>query len=178
MSKIALTDLETTGLNPNVAEIVEIACIIFDSHTFEIEKEFEIKIMPTHIMDADPKALEVNGFNLEEWEEASAVDLHTAMTQFAAFTKDAVFMAFNSPFDIGFLDHAARETGIKMTYRWYPLCLRSIAWTHMPHTGMFNWSLKEVCEKLGVPPEPAVHRAMNGVMAEYGVYKALLNKGN
>lgn len=173
MSRIALTDLETTGLNAAEHEIVEIACVIFDSHTFEIEASFEKKVWPRSPDRADSKALEVNGYNGPAWKNAGAVHLEVALKQYATLTKDCVFMAFNSPFDVGFLQAAERKTGVKIQHRRYPICLRSLAWFAMPHTGMFRWSMKEVCEKLGITPEPDVHRAMNGVMCEFEIYKKI-----
>lgn len=176
MSKIALTDVETTGLDPSVHGIVEIACRIFDNHTFEVEKEFSYKIMPEPGYVMDPKAQAVNGFSEAEWKREGAVTLRVAMLNYTEKTKDCVFMAFNAPFDLGFLEAACKKTNLKMTTRWYPICLRAIAWFAMPHTGMFKWSMKEVCQKLGVPPEPDEHRAMNGVIAEFEIYKLLAQK--
>lgn len=176
MSRIALTDIETTGLDAQFNEIVEIACVVFDSHTFEILETYERKVWPKFPERAHPKAIEVNGYNGAEWKTGGAVHLEVAIKEYAKLTKDCVFMAFNAPFDLSFLDAAAKTTKIGMTYRWYPICLRAIAWHAMPHTGMFKWSMKEVCEKLGIPPEPAQHRALNGVMCEYEIYKNLAPK--
>lgn len=174
MSKIILTDVETTGLDAQFHEIIEIAAIVFDSHTFEIEKTFEAKVWPQFPDRIDAKAQAVNGYTVEEW-KGNAKLLETAMKEYNAIAKDCVFMSFNAPFDISFLDAAYKKTSLKAAYRWYPICLRAIAWHTMPHTGMFKWSMKEVCEKLGVPPEPDQHRALNGVMAEFGIYKKLVD---
>lgn len=173
MAKITLIDLETTGLDPHHHEICEIACIVFDSHTFEIEATYERKVWPKFLDRIDPKAQAVNGYNGDEWRKGGAVPLEVALKELIAHTKGNVLMAFNSPFDVGFLQAAERKHGIDLGARRYPICLRSLAWASMPHTGMFKWSLKEVCEKLGIPPEPAVHRALNGVMCEFEVYKAI-----
>lgn len=173
MSKIILTDLETTGLDAQYHEIIEIAAIVFDSHTLEIEGTFESKVYPSLPERIDAKAQAVNGYNAEEW-KSNARLLETALKMYNIMAKDCVFMSFNSPFDISFLDAAYKKINTKAAYRWYPLCLRSIAWQMMPHTGMFKWSMKEVCEKLGIPPEPDQHRALNGVMAEFEIYKKLV----
>lgn len=84
-------------------------------------------------------------------------------------------MSYNVAFDMGFLLQAIRTTGLGAPGTRAPnLCLQTMAYTMMPHQGMFSWSMKNVCAKLGIPPEPAMHRAMNGVMAEFEIYKKLM----
>ncbi len=83
-------------------------------------------------------------------------------------------MSFNIHFDASFLDEAERKTGIELYFKRYPICLRAIAWDRLDHRNPFDrWSMKEVCEKLGIPPEPAIHRAMHGVEAEFEIYKKI-----
>ena len=172
--KIALLDCETTGLDAQIHEILEIAVIVFDDDTLEILDTYEAKVRPEHIETAHPKALAVNGYTPEEWEKAKAVSLDTMMRTLSAGTKDCIVMAYNIHFDLSFLDEAKRKTGIELHFQRYPICLRAIAWHELDHRNPFDtWSMKSVCEKLGVPPEPAQHRALNGVMAEFGIYKTL-----
>lgn len=172
--KIALLDCETSHLDAQIGEILEIACIVFDDETLEILDQYQTKVLPEHIETAHPKALAVNGYTDAEWKKAKAVSLKDMMTSLSAGTNDCVVMAFNIHFDLSFLDQATRTTGITLNFKRYPICLRAIAWHQLSHRNPFDgWSMKEVCQKLGVPPEPATHRAMNGVMAEFGIYKAL-----
>lgn len=172
--KIALIDIETTGLDEQVGEIIEVACIVFDDETLEVLDTYETKVYPEHIETAHPKALKTNGYTTEEWDKSSTVYLEDMMKALANGADNCVFMSFNVHFDLKYLDQAARTTGINLNFKRYPICLRAIAWHALPHNNPFDrWSMKEVCEKLGVPPEPAEHRAMNGVLAEFGIYKAL-----
>lgn len=172
--KIALIDCETSGLDAQLHEILEIACIVFDDETLAITDTYETKVHPTHIETAHPKALATNGYTRKEWDKAKAVSLKDMMKALANGTDDCIFMAFNAPFDLSFLKQAEKDTGITLNFKRYPICLRAIAWHQLPHRNPFDrWSMKEVCEKLGVPPEPAQHRAMNGVLAEFEVYKKL-----
>lgn len=172
--KIALLDCETTGLDAQLHEILEIAVIVFDDETLEPLDTYETKVWPEHIDTAHPKALQVNGYSKEEWSKAGAVPLKDMMMALSAGTDDCVVMAYNIHFDLSFLDQAQRTTGIALNFKRYPICLRAIAWHELDHRNPFEgWSMKSVCEKLGVPPEPNQHRAMNGVVAEFEIYKAL-----
>lgn len=172
--KIALLDVETSGLDASVHEILEIAVVVFDDETLEILDTYETKVHPEHIETAHPRALEVNGYTPEEWKKSKAVSLDTMMRTLSAGTQDCIVMAFNIHFDLSYLDEATRKTGIILNFKRYPICLRAIAWHQLDHRNPFDgWSMKSVCERLGVPPEPATHRALNGVMAEFGIYKAL-----
>ena len=175
--KIALLDVETTGLDASIHEILEIAVIVFDDDTLKILDKYETKVYPEHIDTAHPKALAVNGYTPEEWDKAGAVYLEEMMRSLANGTDGCVFMAFNAPFDLGFLKQAEKSTGITLNFKRYPICLRAIAWATLDHRNPLDtWSMKETCLKLGVTPEPVQHRAMNGVMCEFEIYKELRDR--
>lgn len=171
MTKIALIDLETTGLDPAKHEIIEIACIILDSGDFSVKKTLEIKVKPENPEHGDPKAFEVNGYNSFDWQEAA--DLKFAMTELARITSYATMLAYNVSFDYGFLKAAFDKTGVKDTMNYQRLDLLTLAWFQLPHLELKSWKLKSVAEHLGVPPEPTIHRAMNGALCAYEVLKKL-----
>ena len=168
---ISLTDLETTGLDPFSHEIIEMGCVVFDSKTLEIITTFESKIAPTHIETASTRALEVNGFLAKDWKYAPS--LPYVLTQYAALTSNTVFLAQNVTFDWSFLQAASKAENIPLNFVRPTLDLPSMAVAKIPHDKMQNWSLKTLCVYLGVPPEPKVHRGINGAMTAYEVYKAL-----
>lgn len=171
--KIALTDIETTGLDPLKHEIIEIGLIVFDNKTLEIHGRFNFKIKPENIAGADPKALEVNGYNKEEWEE-DGMTIFQALNFYAEATKGCTFMAHNASFDWSFLSVAFTRDNIKPEMNYHRIDTLSIAWGMLPHNKVFSWSLKTLCSYLGVPTEAKVHRALNGAEAAYGIYKKLM----
>ncbi len=164
---IALTDIETTGLDPKIHEIIEIACILFDDEKFEIINTFEYKIKPEKIEAAAPEAMKVNGYNEEEWKDALSLD--EVMDKYIEFTNGATFMAYNVTFDWGFL----KETGKNFLLHYHRLDLLSMACIKIPREGKTSWSMKSVCKYLDIEPEPEIHRALNGVMKEYEIYTEL-----
>lgn len=169
--KIALVDIETTGLDPRKHEIIEMGVVIFESDTNKIIQCLDMRIKPERPEDGDPKAYALNGYNKEEW--GNCMSLSTAMKLFSTNTVGATFLAYNVTFDWGFMSEAFQKTGIPNEMHYHRMCLMSMAWVKLPHEGQ-GWKLKNVCERLGVEPEPEVHRAINGAMSAFKVYKKLM----
>lgn len=167
--KIAIIDLETTGLLPDKHEIIEIGCALFDLGSASDPDTFEVKIHPMRIKDADPTALRINGYNKEEW--AEAFTLRNALLLLNEFIGEAYFMSYNATFDWPFLVKAYQETGLRDPFHYYRLDILTLAWAALP-PGAFL-SLKKVCEHFEIPPEPQVHRALNGALAAHKVFRKL-----
>ena len=81
---LAFIDTETTGLDPNKHEIIELAVVIArqvpregKGPSLEIIEECEWKIKPQRIELAEEAALRVNGYNEVDW--MFAVDRKKAM---------------------------------------------------------------------------------------------------
>ena len=172
--KIAITDVETTGLLAEKHEIIEIGTVIFDDQTFEILDTIDVKIKPEHIEDADPIALQVNGYNIDDWKDA--VPLSDAMRIYSEKTSGCMFCAHNMIFDFGFMEQAFKKVGLENKFDKHRIDIFTLAWSKIPHDKIPKWSLKTICEYLEIPPEPVVHRGINGAMAEYQVYKKLMQK--
>ena len=71
---LAAFDLETTGLEPAVHDIIEIAIIPLNSDFSRSElPEFVARIKAVHPENADPDSLRINGLNPLEGEEIEQV---------------------------------------------------------------------------------------------------------
>lgn len=170
MNNIIFLDCETTGLNPDKHEIIEIGAVKEDGTTFEC------KVIPLHIKEADPEALKINGYNLKDWGESFL--LHHALQLLNEFVgKDMpYFMAYNTSFDLSFLEKAYRDCNLPWPFHYHKLDLLTLAWAWREKTWDMNLSLslKNVCLALGIEPEPAIHSALNGAQKAYEVYKKLV----
>lgn len=171
---LALTDIETTGLDPHVQEIIEIGLIIVDTTTLEIVEAWDEKITPRYINRAHPKALEVNGYSESLWQHA--VPLERAIATYATKTKKATFCAYNVTFDWSFIEEAFRTTGVVNGMDYHRLDLLTMAWTELSNKGLNGLKLNNVAKFLGLPEEPNPHRAAQGVMTAYTVYKRLMEE--
>ncbi len=179
---LAFIDIETTGLDPTRHEIIEIGCVIavpqpalLGPGTYTIARELEIKIIPTHIETAEPKALEVNGYHKRDWSDA--VPLQQAMETLCAATQGAVMVAQNVSFDWSFLVKAAGETRVPLDRAlwWHKVDIGSMA------MGKFvgkvdapkRYNLRGFCEHFGIKNTDA-HTALSDTRATFEIYKKLI----
>jgi DNA polymerase III alpha subunit (gram-positive type) len=170
--KIAITDVETTGLDSDINEIIEIGLVIFDDQTFEILDTLDVKVKPEHPEIFDPGAKQINGYDEKDWQEA--MSLEQAIKIYADKTAGTMFCAHNMVFDHTFITKALNKFNLVNNFDWHMVDIFTLAWAKIPHDKMTKWSLKTICEYLEIPPEPTVHRGINGAMVEFEVYKKLM----
>lgn len=108
---LAITDLETTGLDPKIHDILEIGLIVVDQVSLAILDTLELKVRPEHIETASPSALLLNGYNERDW--CNAVSLKEAMLAYSSKSAGAVFCSHNVTFDWAFSAEAFSRTGVK-----------------------------------------------------------------
>lgn len=177
---LAFIDTETTGTDPEVHEIIELAVIIArqverpgKGPSLEIIEECEWKIKPQHIEKADEQALRVNGYNEVDW--MFAVDRKKAMEEFAKKTQSAIFISHNLVFDYAFVMKAFEETGVQNIMHYGKLDTISMALARLydaPQADKF--SLRALCELLKVENSKA-HTALADTRALVAVYRKLMN---
>lgn len=176
---LAFVDVETTGLDSDKHEIIQLACVLAKQTPrtgkgpeVTILEEFELKIAPTRLQDAEPDALRVNGFNEMEW--MFAVDLKNAMEHFAKKAKGAIMVAHNLCFDFAFIDKAFKTTGVENTLHFQKIDTLSLAFAqHYNKAEVDKYSLRYLCELYGVKNERA-HTALADTKALYEVYKKMM----
>lgn len=171
-NKLAFTDLETTGLNSKIHEIIEIGCVIVSQPDLEVVEEFELKVKPENISKAEPKALEVNGYNEKDWEDA--MPLHKALQIYSEKTKDCVFVAQNITFDWSFLEEACYKENITLQlWSYHRIDLLSMAFMKLYDTDIKRFNQNELCKYFGVTNEKA-HTALADAKAMFEIYKNLV----
>lgn len=170
---LVVTDVETSGLDPEFHEILEIGAVRCDADTLEQRGRFELKVKPSHLMTADPMALMVNGYNETDWN--SAVPIETALKRYVAFAKGAIFTAHNVAFDWSFLRAALLAARVPNELDYHHLDVGSMAyyvWPLISHEPR-GFKLDRIAMALGIEPEPMPHRALNGAVLEYRVICAV-----
>jgi DNA polymerase III alpha subunit (gram-positive type) len=166
---LAITDIETTGLDAAVHEIIDLAVLIVDQRTLKILDRYHARIKPRHIRTGAKRALAVAGYTESAW--SKAVPLETALEAYAAKARDTVFCSYNVYLSYSFMDAAFRESGVEDPTEYHRLDLFTLAWSRL---GLASPNLDSICKRLDIMPEPLPRRAMDGAIKQLEVLKALL----
>ena len=167
----AFIDIETTGLNLIEHEIIEIGCVV-TTPTLEVVEEFDLKIKPEHIENADRVALKINHYNALDWEDSYS--LKDGMKIFAQKVKDCIMVGQNVAFDSGFIEYAFAKTGIMKSMHYHKLDTISIAFAKLAREpDIEHFSLRELCIRFGIKNEDA-HTGLGDARATYELYKKLM----
>ncbi len=104
--ELVIFDLETTGLNPGLCEIIEIAA--FKVKAGEITDRFHTYVKPSKPIP--PEITELTGIGDETVREAESIE--AALPRFLAFCGELPLVAHNADFDISFIRRACAQQGI------------------------------------------------------------------
>ena len=168
---LAITDIETTGLDVRRHEIIEIGLVVVHQKTFEITDTLDVKVIPTHIETASPDSSIVAGYRPDHW--TGAIALENAMAQYAAKTRGMIFTAHNVSFDWQFIEEAFRLTKFVHKLDYHQVDIPSVAWTLLKGLRP-KMRLSALCDYFGIEREPSPHRGINGAMKAYEVLKKLV----
>lgn len=169
---LAFIDIEATGLNLLKHEIVEIGCVI-TTPLFSVIEEFELKIKPERIEDADPVSLKISHYDSLNW--GDALSLKDGMKIFSKKVKDCIMVGQNVAFDSGFLEYAYAKTGIENSMHYHKLDTISLAWAKLhKEPDLEHFSLRELCLRFGIKNKHA-HTALSDARATFELYKKLMS---
>lgn len=172
---LAFIDTETTGLDFDTNEIIEIGGVIViqGDGSFEIIDEFSFKIKPEHIETANPTALKINKYDPDAWKDALA--LSDAMKIFSEKTDNAVMIGHNISFDASFIEKAFRTTGIaNKMYHYLTLDTVSIAYAKLNKIDdIKRLTLHELCDYFKIENKEE-HSALSDARATFELYKKLM----
>jgi len=163
-------DIETTGLNPNIHEIIEIGCIktIQEelANKFEIDNEiigmqkFEFKV--EHPDVAEKRALIINGHELNELVFRD-INNKEQFEYFANWVSGCVLWGWNIVFDFSFLINYAHKYNIDLNIHYHLYDVASMSYPKFI-------SLNDACKKLYLHRNRK-HTAMEDIMLTYQIYQ-------
>lgn len=168
--RLAFVDIESTGLNPDKHEIIEIAVLIYNQEKNEVEKEWETKITPYHIETADNKALQISGYINNP--NIYRTNLKSALIKFNSIVKGCIIVGQNISFDLRFISKNMEEANIKPSYDLRYLDLMSLSWFHVKDTDIKGISLEKLCNHFGILNVGA-HSALIDCRRTFGVYQKI-----
>lgn len=146
--KYLVIDTETTGLDNQAHELISLGAIVMIDNV--IVQTIEIKVKPQRLQNADPKAMQVNGYSEYKWRKA--IDPQLAANQIHAFFlnhQDATLVGHNVQFDIGFLKSFCSDHHIQIKIPTPYLDTRDICRATLAPFGLASMSLDNICAFLG-----------------------------
>lgn len=184
MSKVLYFDLETTGLDPKLNGVIQLAGII-EVDGKEVD-EFDIKMQPFKDDKISPEALAVNGVTLADIEQyKSAKDAHQEFINILGRhvdkfgRNDKYYPAgYNVSFDINFLGEWFRKNGDKYLGSWWN-------WRYLDPRPYFhalnfqgkldveNMKLETICKHYGIHIE--AHDALSDIRATRELIQMMLS---
>ncbi|MCC6619799.1 MAG: 3'-5' exonuclease [Deltaproteobacteria bacterium] len=163
---IAVIDCETTGLDPKVDRIIEVAIIhmqggvVLDRWSSLVDPEQVVSEEVIKITGIDPQALAV-----APRFSALAAEVHARLS-------DRVFIAYNLAFDRAFLTQELERAGRELPARTF---LDPLVFVRELHKSETSKRLTAIAAKLGVPLSNA-HRAADDAEAAGHVLFKLLER--
>jgi DNA polymerase III subunit epsilon len=159
-------DLETTGLALAQSRICEIGAVRIDG--LEPAETFETLVAPPHPMMRRVGCLA--GISNDVLQRAPPIE--TALRQFSAFADNAILVAHNARFDIGFVNHElARLDGSRLA----AIVIDTLPLArNLLHGRVERTSLASLAFFFGVSVEPC-HRALPDALATAEVFVHLLD---
>lgn len=172
---LCFIDCETSGLNAERHVVLEVGALLTDPTGRLILEEYEAKVAVSaeDIAQAEPRALEINGYQPALW--ADALPAQRVAAQVHRLTDNHRLVGSNPAFDAAFLRKMLHSQGMRAGWSHRLIDVSSMAWplSVLGHIGP-KTGLAELCKSLGLTPEPAVHRALNGARCAWQVYNALM----
>jgi DNA polymerase-3 subunit alpha (Gram-positive type) len=153
-----ILDIETTGLDSVNNEIIEIGAVKIKKR--EVIDSFQCFIKPTKPIPSN--ITELTGITQSMVEDAPSINV--VLPDFFAFCGDAVLVAHNAPFDLGFIREKARHLGLTINH---PV-VDTLSLSRELLSDLKRFKLNLVAEHLGVQLKNH-HRANDDAEATGGI---------
>jgi DNA polymerase-3 subunit epsilon len=160
-------DTETTGLNPQVDEICQIAAVRLVNGRIVPGERLDMLVNPGRGIPAASTAVH----RITSEMVADAPDVREAVRRFHTFAEGAVLVAHNAPFDMSFLRRREREIGLRFDQ---PI-LDTVLCSAILYGQSAEHTLDALCERLGVAiPQEARHTALGDAIGTGEAFRKMI----
>ncbi|WP_106766030.1 PolC-type DNA polymerase III [Paenibacillus faecalis] len=157
-------DIETTGLSITRNKITELAAV-------KMHEGQEIDRYATFVNPHEKIPYHIQQLtNITDEMVKDAPDLEPVLKDFVEFVGDAVLVAHNARFDMGFIQASLKKAGMETLDN---PCLDTLELARLLHPGMKNHRLNTLADKYKVLLE-SHHRAIDDTIALAGILNGLL----
>lgn len=157
-------DLETTGLNDQQDEIIEIGAILVERG--QITEKFQVLVQCEKPLTAE--ITQLTGITLEEL-QSSGISLSEAIQKLCEFAEDLPFVCYSAKFEQSFLTSACQRLDLDPFEN---RMIDALEMTRLLLPGLVSYKLASVADMLSVP-NPVSHRALPDCETTYGIYVKL-----
>lgn len=144
---LCFIDTETTGLDPNVAEVIEIA--ISRREPDGSESHYYTLVQPENIEAASPKALEMNGYQDDPSRWLNAPPLAEVGESILSFLDGGILVGHNVGFDEQMLSANLKRAGVAGRVPYHKIDTVTLVYEHLFPQGLEWASLGAVRTFLG-----------------------------
>jgi DNA polymerase-3 subunit epsilon len=169
-------DTETTGLDPSVHEVIEVAVVREEveypyTGPGKITLMWSRKVAPQHIETAEPVALKVNGYAPEAW--ANAVPFSTIAEELVEHLKGGMIIGHNPKFDTGFITAELKRAGVEPRISHRTIDTTTAAYMAWGLDGKMKLSLDNLRSHLGLSSDGAHTALQDALDCREVFYRAL-----
>ena len=180
-----VTDLETTGTNPEKHSIVSIGAI----DLLNPQRTFYAECRIWEGAHIDKKALEINDMTERDAVDDSKKSEAAIVEEFLGWamqSNDHTIAAHNPVFDLSFLEEAAARAHLNFPLAHRSIDQHSVTLTHMLlndtevpiEKGRTAINSDYIMKYVGIPTEPRPHNALNGALWEAEALSRMLYNKN
>lgn len=169
-------DTETTGLDPTVNEVIEVAVVREEvaypyTQPGTITLMWSRKVAPWHLETASPEALKVNGYTPEKWVNAQPFSVIAG--ELVEHLKDGTIIGHNPKFDTGFIAAELKRAGIEARIPHRTIDTTTVAYMAWGLDGKLKLSLDSLRDHLGLSRDGAHTALQDALDCREVFYRAL-----
>jgi DNA polymerase-3 subunit epsilon len=167
-TEFVVVDVETTGWEPGVARITEVAAVRISGG--RVRRVFASLVNPERPIPGPVAELT----SITDALVAGAPRIAQVLPEFLGFARGAVLVAHNAPFDVGFLSAACEASGLAWP-EFTVLDTVTVARATLGEGEVPDCKLATLARHFGTAVSPS-HRALADALATAGVLQALLGR--
>lgn len=173
--KLVFIDLEMTGSDPQVHEIIEVGWLVVEGRNFKVLSEYEAKVKPEHIETADPEGLKVAGYSQKEWKNAKSLKI--VLEKLANVAPNAMLVGLAVFHDWEFLERAFTRYNIMPKFNYRLLPIEAMAFIKLYNDQKLqSLSLRTGLARYYGIDFPEAHGALVDAKLSFQVFKRLMEK--